>query len=822
MMLPIIAICLVGVFGFVALGVDVGRLTLAETQCQGVADVASMAGARSLNGVYPQNLTLATTNAVSAATQCKILGQPLTSANLTVTHGTYHYNTVAQQFTPSFSLLANENYNLTQVTVNYQCSTTFARVFGFNTFNVSSTAIAAHRPRDVAIVLDYSGSMNNESDLWNCESYLDNGTSAPNNTNMTSNNCETVYPTFGHYSNTINYSNYTNYANLLSPTASSGNALTGNTAIGKCNASVSALGIPAMVNDFWQNARGASTVAAFTQVADTTLDSTNRAGGDQYLHNNNNTSNPFASTLSGINGGTTTNTGFESTGYKKFTGTTFNGYTLGPRYWGKTFFIWPPDPTNDWRSKYFGTTTNTLLWNSSGSWNNPSGNYSVNYKAILAWIKTAPNPFPAQLRSGNTIFYSAIPTDVPASAYTHTNLNSAITDPSQRFWKEYIDYVVGVWRDPDSNVQNPATPTCSYGPDYTYGTINISAPPGGGKYMNYIDNPQRPRHRLWFGPMTMIQYMSDTGILPGTTHDISMYPMKTGLGGALLDIQANHPNDLVAMVLFSRPQYNNDSVGTGTFNLAQSSLNNNYQTMINNLWLPPNSSTADVTPWDVNGMQTPHAHADYDSNTASDYGFMLAYNQLGSSSTLRALEQGTSPGVGGLGRVGAQRLVIYETDGMANQNSTPASGFANNGAPNSYYQVLPGQTLNSAGYDQTGLLQVVQNICNNADGTPGTPAGFTPFTPNLGYPGFALSGQPVSVQTIAFGAIFEVPGSTQNSSVSLLSQIASIGGSVFPSSPSDPTNGYRWCIGTLTQRETLLRQAFTNIMDSGIPISLIK
>ena len=31
----------------------------------------------------------------------------------------------------------------------------------------------------------------------------------------------------------------------------------------------------------------------------------------------------------------------------------FNGYTQGPGYWGKTFFIWPPDPTNDWRKKYF-------------------------------------------------------------------------------------------------------------------------------------------------------------------------------------------------------------------------------------------------------------------------------------------------------------------------------------------------------------------------------------------------------------------------------------------------------------------------------------
>jgi hypothetical protein len=423
------------------------------------------------------------------------------------------------------------------------------------------------------------------------------------------------------------------------------------------------------------------------------------------------------------------------------------------------------------------------------------------------------------LRSGNTLFYGAIPTDVPASAYDHTQLNYNITNADQRFWKEYIDYVVGVWRDPNGNVQRPQSPSCSYGPDYTFGTIKVSAPPSDGRYMDYLDNPERPRHRLWFGPMTMIQYMSDTGILPGTTHDISMYPMKTGVGAALTDIQNNHPNDLVSMILFNRPQYNNDAPGTGAFNLAQYSLSRSYQSMINSLWIPPNSAS-DVRPWDANGSQTPRAHGDYDANTASSYGFMLAYNQFSGNASVRGLEQGSSPGVGGQGRVGAQRLVIYETDGMANAESTP-SGFYSGGG-NSYYKILPGQTLNGAGYSQTGLLQVVQNICNNSDGSPGTPAGFTSFSPNQGYPGFAAPAKPVQVQCIAFGAIFEVPSSIQSSAVSLLDQISNIGGSTFPSSPDDSANGYKWCIGSITERQTKLRQAFTNIMNSGIPITLVK
>ena len=36
------------------------------------------------------------------------------------------------------------------------------------------------------------------------------------------------------------------------------------------------------------------------------------------------------------------------------------------------------------------------------------------------------------------------------------------------------------------------------------------------------------------------------------------------------------------------------------------------------------------------------------------------------------------------------------------------------------------------------------------------------------------------------------------------------------------TNGYKWCIGTLSQRQSKLQQAFTTIMDSTVPIVLVK
>src|SRR5262249_38715392 len=142
-------------------------------------------------------------------------------------------------------------------------------------------------------------------------------------------------------------------------------------------------------------------------------------------------------------------------------------------------------------------------------------------------------------------------------------------------------------------------------------------------------------------------------------------------------------------ILFSRPHYAGEPSEAGAFSQAQFNLSNDFSGMINALWFPPNSSSNDVRPWDSNGLQTPRAHGDYCANTATSYGFMLAYNQFSSNSNLRnAL-------VGGLGRNGAQRLVVLETDGMANQSTQ--QNFTNSGGLNSYYNVRPSDTVHTSG-----------------------------------------------------------------------------------------------------------------------------
>jgi hypothetical protein len=427
-------------------------------------------------------------------------------------------------------------------------------------------------------------------------------------------------------------------------------------------------------------------------------------------------------------------------------------------------------------------------------------------------VNTGPNPFPSQLRAGNVLYYSAIPTDVPASAYTWSNLNTQITNSDQRFWKEYIDFTIGVWLDPTGTVQTPSNPSCSYGADFTPGTstggsgITVTGPDSlyaGQVWIGPNDNPKRPRQRLWFGPMTMIQYMLDTGILPGTAQDISMIAAKLGMQGAFQDIQNNHPNDLVSLILFSRPQYSGDPANMGQFSQPQVVSTNDYTNLINALWYPPNSGTNDVRPWDPNGMQTPRAHGDYDSNTATSYGLMLAYNQFSSSLTLQAA------GIGGYGRKGARKLVVLETDGMANVSSTV--GTTNLGAYNSYYNTPPLASISVSGNNSdTDAINVATVITSlNSANSP--------------IPGFATTTDKVTIQCIVFGAIFEpdASGSDQSDAVGLMQSLSTLGGTVFPSSSTDPVNGYKWCIGTLAQRQSKLQTAMTTVIDNDVSIILV-
>ena len=64
--LPMLALCLVGLFGFVALAVDLGMLAVSRTECQNAADIGALIGCRTLNN-KPESLNSNLDNAVATA-----------------------------------------------------------------------------------------------------------------------------------------------------------------------------------------------------------------------------------------------------------------------------------------------------------------------------------------------------------------------------------------------------------------------------------------------------------------------------------------------------------------------------------------------------------------------------------------------------------------------------------------------------------------------------------------------------------------------------------------------------------------------------------
>src|SRR5262249_6459432 len=128
----------------------------------------------------------------------------------------------------------------------------------------------------------------------------------------------------------------------------------------------------------------------------------------------------------------------------------FKGYSMGPGYYGKTFYIWPPDPRasvnlpgvggvpGDWRKRfftYYGSATrtdeNTKLSNTGNGrpQTTPTNTFSTASAAILAWIKPGPKVMPDNLRSGRGVYYPGIPNDV-----NYTAGSTAPADLDKRFW----------------------------------------------------------------------------------------------------------------------------------------------------------------------------------------------------------------------------------------------------------------------------------------------------------------------------------------------------------------------------------------------------
>ena len=197
--LPLVAVSLIALLGLVALAVDLGMVAVARTQAQAAADLAALTGARTLTGdpATNYNYSAVSSKANTAVEMNNVLNSAVSAGSqMTLTVGSYSYDSTQNKFViyPS-TKSSSDAWSLVQATVTGDQPAYFSRIFGMTTLNASAVATAAARPRDVAVVLDFSGSMRFNS-LLGADAAL--GYLTNRNRSM---NPETAYPTFGHYTN---------------------------------------------------------------------------------------------------------------------------------------------------------------------------------------------------------------------------------------------------------------------------------------------------------------------------------------------------------------------------------------------------------------------------------------------------------------------------------------------------------------------------------------------------------------------------------------------------------------------------------------------
>src|SRR5262249_20981570 len=262
----------------------------------------------------------------------------------------------------------NESYGAMQIRITTQQDTYFGRVLGVNAMTVSAESTAVHRPRDIAISLDFSGSMKFSSEF--------NYPPISGTVNVTGTlNPDDRFPRFGPWSiYPVATTGNPNPMQRLDPFIDSGGE-----AHAMNNLTVETVHGPPIVQNFQTNAAAPSTNAlvyngdltagafALTHTpvctptpATWTSQYTNGYAGDRWpLKFGVTTTSPgvtdyakTAAEMLGIASVTPATRlvlwetdGYDSTLVSSFrNGTAFNGDVMGPGYFGKTYYVWPPDP----------------------------------------------------------------------------------------------------------------------------------------------------------------------------------------------------------------------------------------------------------------------------------------------------------------------------------------------------------------------------------------------------------------------------------------------------------------------------------------------
>lgn len=153
----LVAVLLIFLMALVAFSVDIGFIALVKNQLQVAAEAAAHTAATELGN----GQATARTKARDIA-RANIAGGPkdyVTLSDEDVIFG--NWNTTTRSFTAG-----GNPANAVKVVAQRSLPLFFAPVLGVPSMDVRAEAIAMVNPRDIAFVIDLSGSMNNDSEIW--------------------------------------------------------------------------------------------------------------------------------------------------------------------------------------------------------------------------------------------------------------------------------------------------------------------------------------------------------------------------------------------------------------------------------------------------------------------------------------------------------------------------------------------------------------------------------------------------------------------------------------------------------------------------------
>ena len=157
------------VLAFAAFTIDVGYLALAKQQLQTSVDAATLAAVTEFDTTANQSVVK--TNAENAAVSLAALNEVGNIGGLVLTPGTdiilghLDWDPIAEEFIYDWGVTP---YNIVKITGSVELPLFFAPVInrgGGAGVSMQTSAIGTYQPRDIILALDYSGSMNDDTEF---------------------------------------------------------------------------------------------------------------------------------------------------------------------------------------------------------------------------------------------------------------------------------------------------------------------------------------------------------------------------------------------------------------------------------------------------------------------------------------------------------------------------------------------------------------------------------------------------------------------------------------------------------------------------------